>query len=153
MDNLDIKDVIKKELILTNLKGEDKESVIRELSHCLVDKGYLFDEDLFVLDVLEREQEGITGLGNGIAIPHGKSESVRRTTIVIGTTDSPIPWESLDNQPVNVIILFAVKKTDETTTHIKLLQKVAILLADDELLIRLKQAQSGDEIYRLLTAE
>lgn len=153
MDNLDIKHIIKKELIITNLKGGDKESVIKELSHCLLKEGYLTDEETFVLDVLQREEEGITGLGNGIAIPHGKSEGVKFTTIAIGTTEKPIKWESLDNQPVNVIILFAVKKTDETTTHIKLLQKVAILLADDDLLIKLKQSKSKDDIYELLTSD
>ncbi|MBV7392147.1 MULTISPECIES: PTS sugar transporter subunit IIA [Enterococcus] len=153
MDTLDIKEVVNKNLIITGLEGTDKEAVIRELTKRLHDQGYLSDEETFVQDVLAREKEGITGLGNGIAIPHGKSDGVKITTIAVGTTKSPIEWESLDDEPVNVVILFAVKKTDETTTHIKLLQKVAILLADEDLLTNLRNAQSSDEIFELLTAE
>lgn len=153
METLDIREVVNKNLIVTGLKGNDKEAVIRELTKCLHDQDYLSDEETFVADVLAREAEGITGLGNGIAIPHGKSEGVKVTTIAVGTTQQPIEWESLDDQPVNVIILFAVKKTDETTTHIKLLQKVAILLADEALLENLRQATTSDEIFNLLTAE
>lgn len=153
METLDIKQVINEDLILTDLVATSKEEVIRALTHQLFEQGFLTDEELFIEDVLERELEGITGLGSGIAIPHGKSEGVKVTTIAVGTTKHPIAWESLDDQPVNVIILFAVKKTDETTTHIRLLQKVAILLADDELLAQLRQATSSHELYEILTKE
>lgn len=153
MKTLDIREVVNKDLILTEIEGKSKEEVIRSLTACLAKQGYLSDEDEFVKDVLAREKEGMTGLGNGIAIPHGKSEGVKVTTIAVGKTKNPIKWESLDNQPVNVIILFAVKKTDETTTHIKLLQKVAILLADEELLVDLRKASSNEEIFNILTRE
>lgn len=151
MQTLDIREVISRELILTDIEGESKEGVIQALAERLFEKGYLSDKEEYVKDVLAREKEGVTGLGDGIAIPHGKSEGVKVTAIAVGKTKNPIRWESLDDQPVNVIILFAVKKTDETTTHIKLLQKVAVLLADEELLACLRKAQTSEEIFNILT--
>lgn len=151
MQALDIREVIRPDLIVTDIEANTKEAVIQVLIKQLYFKGFLNDEDEFFQNVMEREAEGVTGLGNGIAIPHGKSEAVRTTMIAIGKTKQPIVWESLDDDPVQVIILFAVKKTDETTIHIKLLQKVAVLLADEELLENLVEAEDREVIYKILT--
>lgn len=153
METLDIREVINKKLIVTDLESTTKEEVIRDLSDVLAIEGYLHDKEEFIHDVMERELEGVTGLGNGIAIPHGKSEGVKQTTVAVGKLKKAIEWESLDEEPVSVIILFAVKRTDETTMHIKLLQKVAILLADDELLEELKTASSSAAMYKLLISK
>lgn len=151
MEELDIKKIIHQELILTNIPALDKEDVLQTLTKQLFAEGYIDDKDQFFEDVMWREKEGMTGLGDGVAIPHGKSESVLTTTIAVGITKDPIEWESFDNKPVNVIILFAVRKVDENTTHIKLLQKVAVLLADEELLEALSMAKTNEEVYGLLT--
>ena len=102
-----------------------------------------------MIDVYLREEEGITGIGSNIAIPHGKSDAVIKTTVAIATLEDEIYWETLDGKGVKVIILFAVQDTDATTTHILLLQKVAILLADDDFLESLKSVSSVDELYQL----
>ncbi len=88
-----------------------------------------------------------------MAIPHGKSASVIQTSLVVGKVETPIPWESLDEQPVKVIILFAVKDTDANTVHIKLLQKVAMLLAEDTIIEKMNQATSKTELMELLAKE
>ncbi len=147
---LDITKVLDKKLITTDLKSTTKKGAIEELSELLETENYLTNKQQFIDDVLLREEEGVTGIGNGIAIPHGKSEGVQQTTIVIGKTDHLIEWGSLDDEPINVIIMFAVKKTDATTTHIKLLQKVAIMLADDQFLESLRKAQTKEELFELI---
>lgn len=151
MEKLDINKVINQDLIVVGMNEESKEGALKVLINRLYEQGYLSDKAEFLKDVLERESEGLTGLGKGIAIPHGKSDGVVKTTIAIGRNNRGIEWESLDDEPVDLIILFAVKKTDETTTHIKMLQKVAILLADDEFLETLKLAEKPVDIYELLT--
>lgn len=151
MEKLDINKVINQDLIVVGMNEESKEGALKVLINRLYEQGYLSDKAEFLKDVLERESEGLTGLGKGIAIPHGKSDGVVKTTIAIGRNNRGIEWESLDDEPVDLIILFAVKKTDETTTHIKMLQKVAILLADDEFLEALKLAEKPVDIYELLT--
>lgn len=151
MDLIDIKEVISQDLIIEDLNVDTKLEALQALVNLLDTEGYLTNPGEFLEDVLLREEEGVTGLGDGIAIPHGKSDGVNKTVIAIGKNNKGIEWGSLDEDLVEVIILFAVKKTDETTLHIKMLQKVAILLADDELLNELRHAKTTLEIYELLT--
>lgn len=146
-----IGDVISKELMDLEIEADTKEDVIHRLAHLLYKNGMLKDEASFVQDVFYRETEGMTGLGEGVAIPHGKSDSVLKTTLAIGKTKKPVPWESLDEQPVNVIILFAVKNTDANTMHIKLLQKVAVMLADEEFITQLKAVSTKEDMMALLS--
>ena len=151
LGSMDLKNVINRENVLVDIEGTTKEEVLKALCNQLFNTGYINDVDDFYTDVLAREEEGLTGLGKGIAIPHGKSESVINTTIAIGKTKQPIEWGSLDDKPVEVILLFAVKNSDATTTHIKLLQKVAIMLADDEFLVALQKAENEDELFGMIT--
>lgn len=149
-DLIDITKILDKKNIKVGLEGTTKEEVLLELVTLLSKNGYIADAETFYQDVLLREMEGLTGLGSGIAIPHGKSQGVSMTTLAIGKTKNPIEWESLDEQPVTVIILFAVKNQDATTVHIKLLQKVAIMLADDHFLTELCNSTNEEEMYQLL---
>ncbi|EOL41779.1 PTS system, fructose subfamily, IIA component [Enterococcus phoeniculicola] len=151
MELIDIREVINQELIIEELNVETKLEALQALVNLLDTQGYLIDPEEFLNDVLLREEEGVTGLGEGIAIPHGKSDGVNKTVIAIGKNKKGIDWGSVDEELVEVIILFAVKKTDETTLHIKMLQKVAILLSDEELLYKLRNAATNLEIYELLT--
>ena len=149
MTNMVLSEVLSENIIDLELQAKSKEDVIDELSYLLFKNGKIDSVEDFVQDVMEREKEGVTGLGKGIAIPHGKSESVIKTSIAIGRTKEPIKWESLDDEPVNIIILFAVKNTDANTTHIKMLQNIAICLADDEFMIKLQGATSSAEMIQL----
>lgn len=151
LESMDLKNVINRENVLIDIEGTTKKEVLKALCNQLFNTGYINDVDDFYADVLAREEEGLTGLGKGIAIPHGKSKSVINTTIAIGKTKQPVEWGSLDDKPVEVILLFAVKNSDATTTHIKLLQKVAIMLADDEFLVALQKAENEDELFGMIT--
>lgn len=150
MVEMDIGKVITPELISLDLQSTTKEDVIAELTDLLVAHGDVVDRQGFIDDVLLRETEGVTGLGQGIAIPHGKSQAVKNTTIAIGLSHHPIPWESLDEEPIKVIILFAVRDLDANTLHIKLLQKVAVLLSDDSFIEHLRNVKSKEELIALL---
>ncbi|GBF03628.1 fructose-specific PTS system IIA component [Lactiplantibacillus paraplantarum] len=148
--DIDIGEVVTKDLIDLDIKSNTKEDVIAELTDLLVAHGDVIDRQGFIDDVLLREAEGITGLGQGVAIPHGKSKAVKNTTIAIGISKHDIPWESLDDEPIRVIILFAVRDIDANTLHIKLLQKVAVLLSDDDFIENLHKVNTKDELISLL---
>ncbi|MCF1627713.1 PTS sugar transporter subunit IIA [Tetragenococcus koreensis] len=152
-ENFNIADVITEGLIDLDLQAESKEEAILELTNILYKEGLITDVTDFSEDVFLREKEGATGLGQGVAIPHGKSDSVIKTALAIGKTTHPIEWESLDDKPVNIIILFAVRNTEANTLHIKLLQKVAILLADDSFIHALCHVKTKKELLRLLSKE
>ncbi|EAH4442137.1 PTS sugar transporter subunit IIA [Listeria innocua] len=150
IQELDISKVISPALVNLELQATTKLEVIEELTDLFVETGAVVDKKAFIADVLYREEEGKTGLGEGVAIPHGKSASVINTSIAVGRTKTPVEWESLDDKPVNIIILFAVKNSDATTTHIKLLQKVAILLADDEVISQFQTVPTKEAFIKLL---
>lgn len=139
--------IFDRNVIDLNMKASTKDEVIRELATLLYKENYLSKLDDFIASVYEREAEGITGMGNNVAIPHGKSDSVMRAGIAIGKTNKMIHWESYDNQPVNFFFLFAVPDdVSGAKLHLQLLSKVAAKLSDDELLNRLKITHSVDEV-------
>ena len=151
MTEIDLKKVVHKNLLVVPSKSKSKSEVIHELGNLLVSKGYVNDAKEFIKDVYLRETEGVTGIGQGVAIPHGKSLSVKNTTITVAVLEDEIEWETLDEQPVKVVIMFAVKNIDATTTHVLLLQQVAQLLAHDDFLNKLGEVETVDNLYQLLT--
>ena len=123
-DTINLKKIINKDLMIINSQSTDKDTILKELCLLLQEKQYINDYQSFLNDIYLREKEGVTGIGDGIAIPHGKSISVDETTVAIAVLKDEIEWETLDDQDVKVVILFAVKDTDATTTHIVLLQNI-----------------------------
>ena len=150
---IDLSKIISKDLLIVDSVSESKQEVLLELAKLLEKKEYITTAINFLDDVYLRESEGITGIGNGIAIPHGKSKAVKKTTVAIAVLKNEINWETLDEKGVKVVILFAVQDTDATTTHILLLQQVAILLANDNFLDSLKEVSSVDQLYEIFVNE
>ena len=133
--------------IKTNLVGETKDEVLKELATVLLQNHYITDVDGFMADIYAREEEGPPGIGNYIAIPHGKSPYVDRIGVAIGVTENEIPWESLDGKGVKGIILFAVGDDNEgAQEHLKLLSLFARKLGNDEVIEQLIQAKDADEV-------
>ena len=152
MTTLSLDQLIDKDIMVVNSTARNKQEVLEELGRLLEAKGYLKDVDTFIEDVYLRESEGITGIGGGVAIPHGKSKGVKQTTVAVAKLAHPIEWETLDEEKVSVVFLFAVMDVDANTTHILLLQQVAILLADDSFIQAVQEAKSGDELYQLIVS-
>lgn len=148
---MELKDVLTPSLVHTGVDVPDKDGAIRYLAKLLVDAGYVDDLEAFVADVYIRETEGITGIGGGVAIPHGKSASVTVPAVAIATLAHPIAWETLDDGDVDTVFLFCAGDSNEgAREHLVLLSKVATKLADDELVLAVRHAQSPEEIVRLM---
>lgn len=150
---MDFGKVIKSETIELELNGTNKEEVLEELTDLLVKDGAISDREGFLKDVFEREAVSSTGIGGYVAIPHGKSKSVKTTSIAMGRTKEGIEWESLDGLPVRFIILFAVTEEDKNTTHVKLLAKIAGTLADEDVCKELLTVESTEDIVKIFTGE
>lgn len=150
---MNFENVIKSETIQLELNGTNKQEVLEELTDLLVKSGAINDREGFLKDVFERESVSSTGIGGYVAIPHGKSKSVKTTSIAMGRTKDGIEWESLDGLPVRFIILFAVTEEDKNTTHIKLLSKIAGTLADEDVCKDLLTVKSTEDIVRIFTGE
>ena len=148
---MDTTKILNENLIQLNMKARTKEEAIQELTECLYKEGNVSDPVAFTKDVYIRESEGKTGLGNHIAIPHGKSDAVQVTSIAFGRTENELVWETPDDEPVQVVILFAVRNADKTTLHLKLLSQVAMALADDDTLAKLLVTKDKREVIQLLS--
>lgn len=153
MAEFDIASVIEEDLIALDLEVHDKEGMLQRLTDLLEDHGRLSDRRAFFDDVMWREGEGQTGIGMGVAIPHGKSAGVTETALAIGVAREPIAWESLDGEPVRIVILFAVAEGDSDVVHLRLLQRVAMLLAHEGFVEELHAADCPRRVLELLESD
>lgn len=143
---MNVAQVLKKENIIAGLSAQSKNEALEKLVQILYEGGYLEDKDAFLADVLHREGISTTGIGNGIAIPHGKSSAVKETTVAIGRLTSSLEWESVDDKPVELIVLLAVNDADKTGIHVKLLSEMARKLASEQNCKKLLDAKDAQEI-------
>lgn len=143
-----ISNILEESCIDLDLKSSTKKEALKELIHLLYENGKLSDEKRFLEDVYLREEEGVTGVGEGIAIPHGKSDFVIKTSIAIGRAAHDIEWETLDDKPVRCIILFAVKNK-EAANHITLLSGVARAICREEVVQALFSMEDKKKIIEL----
>lgn len=132
------------------LEGKDKESVIEELVDLLDSASLLLDKATVLDAVLTRERTRSTGIGSGIAIPHGKCKAVKELVMALGLACEPIDFESVDEKPVKIVILL-VSPVDQTGPHIQALARISRLLLDAEFKRAMESAKSSDEVFELLS--
>lgn len=148
---MELKNILDERIIDLSVKANNKDEALKHLACLLKENGYISKIDEFVNDIYIRESEGITGIGDGIAIPHGKSDEVTKIGIAIGKTEHYIEWESIDNKPVNIIFLFCVSNDVEfAKNHLMLLAKVAGKLGNDGVIEKIKKAKNKHEIIDAL---
>lgn len=134
------------------LEGRERQAVITELVDLLNEKGLLLDKKIVLDAVLMREQTRSTGIGSGIALPHGKCKGVRELVMAIGIAGEPIDFASVDGKPVKIVILLA-SPIDQTGPHIQALARISRLMLDTKFKEQIEKAASADEVYSLLTAK
>ncbi|KRK92618.1 hypothetical protein FC08_GL000658 [Latilactobacillus curvatus JCM 1096 = DSM 20019] len=106
---------------------------------------------MYVDSVLEREVHSTTGVGNGIAIPHGKSACVNRPAIVFAKMAKSVEWQSLDDKPVDIVVMLAIPDSEKGATHLSLLSEIAVKLMDEDLVEKLKKVTDTNEVVELLS--
>ncbi|HAH94364.1 PTS sugar transporter subunit IIA [Dielma fastidiosa] len=148
MEELSIRSVLNEQRIDLHLKGQTKDEVLDEMVDLLFKDSVLSSKEQFLKDVYYREGEGITGIGDGIAIPHGKSDSVLHTAVAIGRSDHDLEWRSIDDKPVRLIIMLAIKSVDKTV-HMKLLSNVATSLCQRDVIEQIFISEDKEEIIEL----
>lgn len=143
-------DIMSIDLIEPTLSGETRDDIIDEMIQKLSRTGMLHSESGFKQAIMNREQEGTTAIGMNIAIPHGKSDAVKKPSVVFGIKRSGIDWNSLDGSEAKLIFMIAVPKDSGGNQHLKLLQMLSRKLMDDSYRERLLSVQTKDEAYKLL---
>jgi fructose-specific phosphotransferase system IIA component len=141
--------ILEPECIKVPLDGRDKESVITELVALLDANKLLVDKNDVLQAVLSRENTRSTGIGSGIAIPHGKCKGVEDLAMAIGVSHEGVDFQSIDGKPVYIIALLA-SPTDRTGPHIQALARISRLMLDEEFRNKLQNASSAQELYDLI---
>ncbi len=135
------------------LAARDKTAAITELIDLLNSTGGLANRDLALDAVLKREAERTTGIGYGLAIPHGKSDGCKKLVIAAGKPAQPIDFQSLDNRPVTFVVLL-VSPPDQTGPHIQALAKISRLMNMEDFRAAVERAATADQLYQaILTYE
>lgn len=147
-----VKEILDKRVIDLDMTAKTKDEVIRHLAGLLQEAGYIQDLDGYIKDVYLRESEGITGIGNHVAIPHGKSDHVDHVGLAVGRTRDMIEWESYDEEPSDLFFLFAVPSDSEgAKDHLRLIAELAGKLGNDTIMGKLQTAKSYDELLEAFT--
>ena len=142
---MEMSQLLKKELIKLEIDSRDKESAIKELAELMRNSSEVADADLFLHDVYEREQLGSTGVGEGIALPHARSEGMQKLIIVFGRSTKGIDFNALDANPVQLIFLIGTPK-DDVGNYLKTLAHLSRLLKKEYFRKKLLAAASCDEV-------
>lgn len=145
-------EILKVESIIPSMNSTDKESAIKELVYSFKDDPRVKDVDEVYHAVIEREKIMSTGVGKGFAIPHAKTNAVNEIIAAFGKLDTPIDFQSLDDQPVKLIFLL-VGKENLVGPHIKLLSRLSRMMNLDEFRENLANAKTAEEIYNLFETE
>lgn len=144
--------ILQPNCICAPLKSKNKESAIEELVNVLAAAGQIKDASTALEAVIEREQTRSTGIGSGIAIPHGKSAAAKELVMAIGIAGEPIDFASIDNKPVTIVVML-VSPPDKTGPHIQALARISRLLLDEQFKAKLEKASSPAEVYQLISAK
>lgn len=128
-----------------------RDEAIRQLAARLASLGKITDGDAFIADVFHRESLGPTALGEGLAVPHGKSSAVAEAAFALATLGQPLEWEGVDGpEKVELIVLLAIPPAEAGSTHIQVLTELTSRLADDALRARVMAATSAEDLLAAL---
>lgn len=145
-------EILKASNIKVPLEATGKVEAITELIALLSDNGELVDPKRVIDAVLDREATRTTGIGNGLAIPHGKCAGTNHLVMAIGKPAQPIEFQAIDGRPVTIIWMLA-SPPEMTTPHIQALARISRLMTVDKFRLALNAAGSADEIYNLVVEQ
>ena len=144
-------EVLQKEAILDDLKGQNKKGILEELVAPVSEIAGVHQEDL-VKVLLERERLGSTGIGGGIGIPHGKMKDLDSLVLGFGLSRKGVDFESLDGKPAHIFFLL-ITPENSTGLHLKLLARISRILKNEPFKDRLLNASDRDEILSIIKGE
>jgi len=147
-----ITEILDKQGIKLGLTSTKKEDVLKELVDWLSKVHDIGDQKALVKTLLEREKLGSTGIGQGIAIPHGKTDAVDRLIAVLGVSKSGVNFDALDGESVYILFLLVAPK-DSAGPHLKALAQVSRLLRDTYFCELIRRCKSEQEVFDLIKNE
>ena len=144
-----LSDIIEIDNIVPELKAKDKKGVLGELAEVISTHDPSIDKGLIVKVLVEREHLGSTGIGDGVAIPHGKLNCVRHPIISFGRSKEGLDFDSMDGQPAYLFFLLLAPE-NSSSVHLQILTKIARILKSSSFRKELLRAQTKVELYQTI---
>ena len=147
-----ITEFLDKRGIKMDVESSEKEDVLKELVDVLAEVKDVGDKKLILKALIDRENLGSTGIGQGIAIPHGKTDKVKEIVAVLGISRKGVNFDALDGEPVYLFFLLVAPK-DNPGPHLKALAQISRLLRDSFFCELIKRCQTPEEVFELIRKE
>ncbi len=145
---MDLVDLLTPDGVVANSRAASKKQILQDLARKAAELTGADERAIFDV-VLERERLGSTGVGNGIAIPHGKLPGLKRLSAVFARLEKPVDFEAIDEQPVDLVFLLLAPE-GAGADHLKALAKVSRLLRDKRMCDKLRGSDKAEAIYALI---
>jgi nitrogen PTS system EIIA component len=144
-------DLLQQDAIIPSLKVNSKKQLLQELAAKAAKLTGVNEREIFDV-IVQRERLGSTGVGHGIAIPHGKLTSISQIVGLFARLDAPVDFEALDDEPVDLVFLLLAPE-GAGADHLKALSRIARVLRDQDLVTKLRATDSASAIYAFLNEE
>ena len=142
-------EMIKTNNIIPDLKAKDKKGVLEELAGAISDNESSVDKEALVRVLVERERLGTTGIGDGVAIPHGKLDTIEHPIISFGRSKEGLDFDSMDGQPAYLFFLL-VAPENSSGIHLQVLAKIAKILKNSTFRKQLMEGSTKEELYQTI---
>lgn len=148
---MQVSDILSVNRIAGDVPAASKKRLLEKVSHLIADNDPNLSEGEVFESLLSRERLGSTGVGRGVAIPHGRLAGVDRTVGAFVRLGESVDYDAVDGEPVNLLFALLVPE-NSTEEHLQLLATLAEMFSDEQLLNRLREAESAETIHELLTS-
>ena len=146
---MQLSEIINENCIISELRAKDKKGVLEELADVLSNTERSIDRETLVKVLMEREQLGSTGIGDGVAIPHGKLSNIDQPLISFGRSKDGLDFDSMDGQPSYLFFLL-VAPDNSSGVHLQVLAKIAKILKNNDFRNELMTAAGTEELYQTI---
>jgi PTS system nitrogen regulatory IIA component len=144
-----LSEILGEDNVISDLKARDKRTVLEELAQTIVDQEPDLDKSSLVKVLLDRERLGSTGIGDGVAIPHGKYNGLSQPMVSFGRSRKGLDFESMDGQPAFLFFLL-VAPENSTSIHLKALARIAKILKSSSFRKALMEVPTKEELYQTI---
>ena len=146
---MEIKDILQPDCTLCAVQGTSKKRILELISDVASKHVSDIDQATILTSLMNRERMGSTGIGNGIALPHGRIKDLKNVLAVVVTNQTPIEYDAIDKLPVDIFFAILVPE-DKATEHLGTLSAIAAKLSDRDTLKRMRQAHTDEELYKVI---
>ncbi len=148
---MEIKDILSPDCTQCAVQGTSKKRILEVISQIAAQHTSDIDQLTFLSSLLSREKMGSTGIGNGIALPHGRLSGLKKTLAILVTSKPSIAFDAIDNNPVDIFFAIFVPE-DQAQGHLQTLATIAGKLSDKDVVKVMRKAETDQQLYESITA-